>query len=165
MNLQKIFLTLCGAGLSSKAPGTIGTLISLPIGLLILFFLGIETLILVTIFVTIIGIYEIDKYEKKTNTHDSSQIVIDEASGMWISLIISYEAYLNSTYPYSILLYITISFLTFRFFDILKPSIIGRIDRNLKGGMGVMLDDVLAGIASGILTALILELANKLLSS
>lgn len=162
MTLQKLFLTFGGAGLSPKAPGTVGTLASLPVGLLIMFYLGIETLFMVTIAITVIGIFEVNKYEKETGTHDQQHIVIDEAAGMWLALIIAYPTAATMSYPYADLLAIIFAFATFRLFDIWKPSTIGWIDRELKGGMGVMLDDVLAGLAGGLLSALILMGIGKL---
>ena len=163
MTLQKLFLTFGGSGLSPKAPGTVGTLASLPVGLAILYYLGIDALFLVTLAITIIGIFEINKYEKETGIHDHQQIVIDEAAGMWLSLMIAYSTATTMTYPYAEILAIVFSFAAFRLFDIWKPSTIGWIDRELKGGMGVMLDDILAGIAGGLLSAVILMGIGKLL--
>jgi len=157
MTLQKLFLTFGGAGLSPKAPGTMGTIASLPVGVAILYYLGMETLFMVTLAITIIGIFEINKYETLTQIHDQQHIVIDEASGMWIALLITHPTALLMHYPYAEVLAISLSFGTFRLFDIWKPSTIGWIDREVKGGMGVMLDDVLAGIAGGILSVLILK--------
>ena len=162
MTLQKLFLTFGGTGLSPKAPGTVGTLASLPVGLAILYYLGIDTLFLVTLAITLIGIFEINKYEKVTGTHDQQHIVIDEAAGMWLALMIAHSSALTMTYPYAEILAIILSFATFRLFDIWKPSTIGWIDRELKGGLGVMLDDVLAGIAGGLLSVLILMGIGKL---
>ncbi len=156
MTIQKLFLTFFGAGLSPKAPGTVGTLASLPVGLLVLYCLGMEALFMLTFSITIVGIFEINKYEKATGIHDHQQIVIDEAAGMWISLMIAYSTAITMTYPYAEIIAILLAFVTFRLFDIWKPSTIGWIDKELKGGMGVMLDDVLAGIAGGILSAMIL---------
>ena len=162
MTLQKLFLTFGGAGLSPKAPGTVGTLASLPVGLAILYYLGMETLFMATLAITIIGIFEINKYEKTTGTHDQQHIVIDEAAGMWLSLMIAHSTALTMTYPYAEILAIIFSFAAFRLFDIWKPSTIGWIDREVKGGMGVMLDDVLAGIAGGVLSVVILMGIGKL---
>jgi len=163
MNLQKLFLTFFGAGLSPKAPGTIGTLASLPVGLVILYYLGIETLFTLTIAITIIGIFEINKYEKTTGLHDQQHIVIDEAVGMWLSLMIAYATATTMPYTYAEILAILFSFAAFRLFDIWKPSTIGWIDRELKGGMGVMFDDVLAGFAGGLLASLVLMGIDKVL--
>ena len=81
---------------------------------------------------------------------------------MWLSLIIAHSTAITMHYPYAEILAIIFSFTAFRLFDIWKPSTIGWIDRELKGGLGVMLDDVLAGIAGGLLSALILMGIGKL---
>ena len=162
MTLQKLFLTFGGAGLSPKAPGTVGTLASLPVGLAILYFFGMETLFLLTLAITVIGIFEINKYEKLTGIHDQQEIVIDEAAGMWFALIIAISTAVTMTYPYAEVLAVILSFAAFRLFDIWKPSTIGWIDREIKGGLGVMMDDVLAGIAGGLLTVVLLMGIGKL---
>lgn len=162
MNLQKLFLTFFGSGLSPKAPGTVGTLAALPVGLVILQYFGIETLFMLTVAVTVIGIFEINKYENSTGIHDQQHIVIDEAVGMWLSLMIALSSASMLPYPYVEPLAILLSFAAFRLFDIWKPSTIGWIDRELKGGLGVMLDDVVAGVAGGLLTVVILMGIGKL---
>jgi phosphatidylglycerophosphatase A len=163
MTLQKLFLTFGGAGLSPKAPGTVGSLASLPVGLAILYYLGMESLFLITMAITIIGIFEVNKYEKATGTHDQQHIVIDEAVGMWLSLMIAHSTSMTMGYAYAEIIAIVLSFASFRLFDIWKPSTIGWIDRELQGGMGVMLDDVLAGFAGGLLSALVLMGIDKVL--
>ncbi len=163
MTLQKLFLTFGGAGLSPKAPGTVGTLASLPVGVAVLYIFGMETLFLLTLAITIIGIFEINKYEKLTGLHDQQEIVIDEAAGMWFALIIAISTAVTMTYPYAEVLAIVLSFAAFRLFDIWKPSTIGWIDREIKGGLGVMMDDVLAGIAGGFLTVILLMGIGKIL--
>jgi len=162
MTIQKLFLTFGGAGLSPKAPGTVGTLASLPVGLAVLYYLGMETLFILTMAITIIGIFETNKYEALTGMHDPQHIVIDEASGMWIALMIVHSTAMIMPYPYAQVLAIILAFANFRLFDIWKPSTIGWIDRELKGGLGVMLDDVLAGIAGGILSVVILLALAKI---
>ena len=164
MTLQKLFLTFFGAGLSPKAPGTIGTLAALPVGLAILYYLGMQTLFLITLVITIVGIFEINKYERSTGIHDHQQIVIDEAAGMWLSLMIALSTASEMHYPYAEVSAIVLSFLAFRLFDIWKPSTIGKIDRDVIGGLGVMGDDILAGIAGGLLSAVILLGAGTLFS-
>jgi len=163
MTIQKLFLTFAGAGLSPKAPGTVGTLASLPVGLFVLYALGLETLFMLTLAITIIGIFEVNKYEKTTGIHDQQHIVIDEAVGMWLSLMIAYSTAITLEYAYAEYYAIFFSFAAFRLFDIWKPSTIGWIDRELKGGLGVMLDDVLAGIAGGLLSVVLLMSIDRLL--
>jgi len=162
MNTRKLFLTFFGAGLSPKAPGTVGTLASLPVGLFILYYMGMETLFLVTVVITVIAVFEINKYEKETGIHDHQQIVIDEAAGMWLSLMIAMSATSALTYPFVEILAIVFAFASFRLFDIWKPSTIGKIDRDVSGGLGVMGDDILAGIAGGLLSALVLMGIGKI---
>ena len=164
MTLQKLFLTFFGAGLSPKAPGTIGTLAALPVGLAIIYYLGMQTLFLVTLVISIVGIFEINKYERHTGIHDHQQIVIDEAVGIWLSLMVALSTAISVSFPYAELGAIVLSFLTFRLFDIWKPSTIGKIDRDVNGGLGVMGDDILAGIAGGLLSAVILLGIERLFS-
>lgn len=158
MNIRKIFLTFFGMGLSPKAPGTVGSVGGLISGGFIISSFGETTLLLAAIAISIIGIFEINKYEVQTGIHDQSEIVIDEVAGMWISMLITYSMAVKFSflYPYGAMIVFFISFLTFRLFDIWKPSTIGKIDRNVSGGLGVMGDDIVAGIASGILTMVLL---------
>ena len=155
MNLRKFFLTVGFSGLSPKAPGTVGSFVSLIIGLFLLQFLHVSTLFLLSLLVTVIAIKQIDIYEKEVGTHDSSEIVIDELAGMWIALSI---CGINSS---NFVIMAVLAFVFFRIFDIWKPSIIGKIDRDVKGGLGVMGDDVLAGIAAGIASAGVYQLIEK----
>ena len=150
--MRKLFLTLGYSGLSPKAPGTVGSFVALIIGLIFLNYFPTSTLFYATILISIIAIKEIDKYEKEINQHDTKEIVIDELVGMWLALSIA------ST---TLLMAIT-SFIMFRYFDIKKPSIIGKIDKNVKGGLGVVLDDLVAGLFGGILTLLIWKIINLL---
>ena len=152
MNARKFFLTVGFSGLSPKAPGTVGSFISLILGLFLLEFLHVSTLFLLSLLITVIAIKQIDIYEKEVGMHDGKEIVIDELAGMWIALSI---CGINST---NILILAPLAFLFFRLFDIWKPSIIGKIDRDVKGGLGVMGDDIVAGFAAGIASAGIYQL-------
>ena len=155
MNLRKFFLTVGFSGLSPKAPGTVGSFVSLIIGLFLLQFLHVSTLFLLSLLVTVIAIKQIDIYEKEVGAHDSSEIVIDELAGMWIALSIC--GINNSNF----VIMAVLAFVFFRIFDIWKPSIIGKIDRDVKGGLGVMGDDVIAGIAAGVASAGVYQLIEK----
>lgn len=163
MSPQRLFLTFFGSGLSPKAPGTAGSFAALMAGIGILYTLGANTLFMLTLAITIIAIFEINKYEAATNSHDNSEIVIDEVSGMWISMLITHSVLTNVDNFIVILLGYILSFVFFRIFDIYKPSTIGWIDREVKGGLGVMGDDVLAGIASGFLTGLVIATLEKII--
>ncbi|MDZ7818104.1 MAG: phosphatidylglycerophosphatase A [Aliarcobacter sp.] len=155
MNFRKFFLTVGFSGLSPKAPGTVGSFVSLFIGLFLLEFLHVSTLFLLSLLITVIAIKQIDIYEKEVGMHDGKEIVIDELAGMWITLAI---CGINSE---NMIFMAPLAFIFFRIFDIWKPSIIGKIDRDVKGGLGVMGDDVLAGIAAGIATAGVYQLIEK----
>jgi phosphatidylglycerophosphatase A len=162
MTLQKWFLTFFGSGLSPKAPGTVGTFVSIPFGWALAHYIGIQTLAMATFAITIIGIFEINRYEKMTGIHDHQIIVIDETAGVWLTMLITHYSVQTLPVSWGIWLGLGLSFVSFRLFDIWKPSSIGWIDRNLKGGTGVMLDDVLAGLAAGLLNALIIATFFKI---
>lgn len=163
MSLQKLFLTFFGSGLSPKAPGTAGSLAAFIVGILIIYTLGTSTLFMLTFVITIIAIFEINKYEIATNSHDNSEIVIDEVSGMWIAMLLTNSVLIGTNSFIIVIIGYILSFVFFRLFDIYKPSTIGWIDREVKGGLGVMGDDVLAGIASGLLTGLIIVMLQKII--
>lgn len=147
MNLRKFFLTVGFSGLSPKAPGTVGSFVSLLLGIAILQVAPVSTLFLLALLITVIAVKQINIYEKEVGEHDSKEIVIDELAGMWIALAIC-----NPNESNMIIMAI-LAFIFFRLFDIWKPSIIGRIDEKVTGGWGVMGDDVIAGIAGGIAAA------------
>ena len=142
--MQKLFLTFFYAGLSPKAPGTVGSIVAALVAYVILIFVPASTLCLASLCLFLFSIKIIDDFEAKTGLHDDKSIVIDEVAGVWLALSLS-----SSTW-FSFLL----SVIFFRIFDIFKPSIIGRIDRNVKGGLGVMGDDIVAGIFAGLLSAI-----------
>jgi len=141
--LRQLFLTFFYSGLLPKAPGTWGTIAGAAVGVLILKYLGLQTLFLAMILITIIAINEINKEEKLSGDHDQSWIVIDEVAGIWLAMSMSGATMIQ----------IILSVIFFRVFDIWKPSVIGRIDREVKGGLGVMGDDLLAGVFAGIASA------------
>lgn len=159
------FLTVGYSGLFPKAPGTMGTIASLPIGIAILLYFGPQTLFLATILITLIAIKGINRYEAKSDNHDDSRIVIDELVGMWFALSIApgigFDLAALMQWENGIAFQIALSFIFFRIYDIKKPSIIGRIDREAKGGLGVMGDDIIAGFAAGITSAIIWQVILK----
>ncbi len=138
-SLRTCFLTLFFSGYSKKAPGTIGSLVALLLGLPILMF-SANTLFLAAILIGLIAIAQIDKEEEESKIHDSSYIVIDELVGMWLAMAISGLSLAG----------VVLSFVFFRIYDITKPSLIGKIDKEIKGGLGVVADDALAGVLAGL---------------
>ncbi|PDW37369.1 hypothetical protein BB423_01590 [Helicobacter pylori] len=146
-SLRACFLTLFFSGYSKKAPGTIGSLVALLLGLPILIF-SANTLFLGAVFVGLIAIAQIDKEEEETKRHDSSHIVIDELVGMWLAMAISGLSLAG----------VILSFIFFRIYDITKPSLIGKIDKEVKGGLGVVADDALAGVLAGLSALLVIHI-------
>jgi len=141
--MRNFFLYGLNSGLLPKAPGTWGSVVGGIFGYIILMFLPQSTLFLLSIFITIIAVKQIDIYEKETGIHDDKRIVIDEIAGMWIAMSLAGGSLVATI----------LSFIYFRIFDIKKPSIIGKIDEKVDGGWGVMGDDLVAGVVAGILSA------------
>lgn len=109
------------------------------LGLPVLIF-SANTLFLAAVLIGLIAIAQIDKEEEESKVHDSSYIVIDELVGMWLAMAISGLSLAG----------VILSFIFFRIYDITKPSLIGKIDKEVKGGLGVVADDTLAGVLAGL---------------
>ncbi|GAA9649432.1 phosphatidylglycerophosphatase A [Helicobacter pylori] len=146
-SLRACFLTLFFSGYSKKAPGTIGSFVALLLGLPVLIF-SANTLFLAAVLIGLIAIAQIDKEEEESKIHDSSYIVIDELVGMWLAMAISGLSLAG----------VILSFIFFRIYDITKPSLIGKIDKEVKGGLGVVADDALAGVLAGLSTLLAINI-------
>jgi len=105
---------------------------------------GTWLLLLAAIFVFVLGIWAADKYAALLGTSDPSEVVIDEVAAMWLTLIAA---------PMTPLGWL-IAFGLFRLFDIAKPWPVSLADRTLKGGFGIMADDILAAIYAMIVLVL-----------
>ncbi|OCG63397.1 phosphatidylglycerophosphatase A family protein [Gilliamella sp. GillExp13] len=127
-----------GSGLSPIMPGTMGSLMAIPLWLL---FYGLQpALYWVFILVTFIfGCFICQKTSDDTHTHDSGHIVWDEFVGMWITLFFI---------PQLSVMWIAIAFVAFRIFDMAKPWPIRWFDKRIPSGFGIMVDDVIAAIFS-----------------
>ncbi len=124
-----------GSGLAPKAPGTAGTLAAiLPYILLVQLPLPIYCALTALAFIA--GIYICEYTGKALGVHDHGGIVWDEFVGFWVTMIAVPFAWQ----------WILLGFVLFRLFDIVKPWPVKVADRRLKGGFGVMFDDLLAGI-------------------
>ncbi len=123
-----------GSGLAPKAPGTCGTLAAVPLYLL-LNQLPLAGYALAVIALFGFGIWICDKTAKDLGVHDHGGIVWDEFVGLWITLLAAPPEWW----------WIVVGFMLFRFFDIVKPFPISWLDKNVKGGIGIMLDDAVAG--------------------
>ena len=133
-----------GSGLSPKAPGTMGTLAAIPLWWL-LAQLPLGTYLIVVLIAAVAGILICGRAADRLGVHDHGGIVWDEFVGFWIAM-----AALPVTWQSLIL-----GFVLFRLFDILKPWPISWLDRRVSGGFGIMIDDVIAGLAAaGVITLL-----------
>ncbi|MDT8281250.1 MAG: phosphatidylglycerophosphatase A [Gammaproteobacteria bacterium] len=126
-----------GSGLSPKAPGTAGTLLTVPL----VYLLQQQTLLvyaMVTLFVLMTGSWVCGHAANRLQVHDHSAIVYDEIAGFLITMMFAPKGWS----------WMLAGFVLFRFFDAVKPWPISWLDKNVHGGFGIMLDDVLAGIIS-----------------
>lgn len=145
-----------GSGRPKKAPGTWGTVGGLLVALPMLV-LGFYPFLLITVLSALVGCYICGRTSMLMLVHDDPHIVWDEWAGMWISLLPVSWFFQHS--PFNMWQFITliiIAFVAFRMFDILKPFPIGWADSKVSGGLGIMLDDILAGLMSCIVLVLIL---------
>jgi phosphatidylglycerophosphatase A len=129
------------------APGSFGSLVGLPISLALAGFLP-ATAILCTLFLILLAIYIADAAEKILKQNDPRCIVIDEIAGMVVSLLVL---------PFN-LITVVIGFIIFRILDILKPFPIRNLDKRIPGGLGVVADDVAAGIIANLLLRIIIQI-------
>tara|TARA_Y100001936_G_scaffold236761_1_gene266519 strand:+ start:256 stop:678 length:423 start_codon:yes stop_codon:yes gene_type:complete len=118
------------------APGTVASLAAVLVAWPIQIYGGAYALLAATIAVFAIGWWAVANYQQQVGVIDAPEIVVDEVAGMWLTL---------SFAPPQII-YFVVGFALFRLFDISKPWPVSWADRQLKGGLGVMMDDVLAGL-------------------
>ena len=150
------FYTLIATGLFVGkipfAPGTFGSVLGVLIWVLInqIFFPSLLIWGLIIAVLTLIGIRAADFYCKKHKKEDAKEVVIDEICGQLLAFLIAEYFLTNLNY-----LSLFLGFVLFRIFDIKKPLLIGSLDKKVKGGLGVMLDDLLAGICAGVLLLII----------
>jgi phosphatidylglycerophosphatase A len=126
-----------GSGLLPKAPGTYGTLAAIPLYLL-LAPTSMSTYLTIVIIMSVAGIYICGKAAKDAGVHDHGAIVWDEIVGFLITMFMVPLSWQS----------IVVGFILFRVFDIFKPWPISYIDKNLHGGLGIMVDDIIAGLAA-----------------
>jgi len=147
--LAKIIATFFGSGLAPKAPGTFGSLAALIIGVALEYYRGTIILAASAAICLIIGTWATHVYIKATNQEDPKEVVIDEVVGMWLTLLIFPNTYAG----------IAIAFISFRFFDIIKPWPVSYFDKKVKNAFGVMMDDVVAGLYPAIIIYIIMFIA------
>jgi phosphatidylglycerophosphatase A len=128
-----------GSGLAPKAPGTAGTAVAVMIYLLLPNMAWPIYLVFLTV-AFVLGIWLCGKTAHDLGVHDHGGIVWDEFVGYWITLFMVPSGWV----------WVVLGFVLFRLFDILKPWPIGWVDRQVEGGLGIMLDDVIAGIMAAL---------------
>ena len=140
-----LFSSWFGSGLVPVAPGTFGTLGAVPLVVIINYFgavcSGITLIILIPL-----AILTSDISQGLLGKDDPPEVVIDEVAGLCLSVFLLPLNWLN----------LVLGFILFRIFDILKPFPIRMIDKGVKGGTGIVLDDILAGVYANICVRLIL---------
>jgi phosphatidylglycerophosphatase A len=135
MDPATLLATWFGAGFLPVAPGSWGALTALPCAALLVWLGGPVLLLAAGVALFVLGIWAADAYMETVQVHDPSAIVIDEVVGQWVALALL---------PLDPLMY-AFGFVLFRVLDVLKPWPVNFIDRAVTGGVGVMLDDVVAG--------------------
>ena len=144
--------TLGGLGKIPIAPGTFGSIFA---WLVFIFLSHYINMIFLTFAVGIFSVWICEKITKDLVIKDHKSIVIDELVGTWISLL---PVLFIADDRYERIIYAAIALILFRFFDILKPYPISFFDKEYKNGLGIVLDDVIAGIFSGILSVILIIL-------
>jgi phosphatidylglycerophosphatase A len=152
--MKKIFLMLAtffGAGTLPKSPGTWGSLATLPF-IYLLNLAGPLIYMAAVVIMLPVSVIAAEIFGREHNTQDDQRIVIDEVIGMMITMTWmpqTWQAFLAG-------------FVLFRFFDILKPPPISYFDKRVKGGLGVVMDDVVAGIIASIIMQILYSQTNWL---
>jgi phosphatidylglycerophosphatase A len=144
-----LLATFFGVGLFPVAPGTLGSLASLPLAFGLLS-LSLEAALLVIAVIFVIGVLASNAVEADLGSHDAKLIVIDEVVGQCL-VVVLLEAFLPGLID--VMLLLVLSFLGFRLFDIAKPWPVGWVDSRVQGGFGVMLDDVVAALLAVLFLA------------
>ena len=128
-----------GSGLAPVAPGTFGTLAAIPFYLL-LSGLSLPLYIAVLVISAVVGVWICGQTADALGVHDHPAIVWDEFVGLWITMIAAPAGWLP----------LVLGFAFFRLFDVLKPWPISWLDKHVSGGLGIMVDDILAGVLACI---------------
>ena len=135
-----LIVTFGGLGNVRHFPGTVGSLAGLFLGVFIIFFFNHNIFLMRFFILTLIGIFATDEYLKSSKNNDPQEVVIDEVLGQWIA--IAFVPFTASS--------LILAFVIFRILDIGKPFPINKIEA-IKGYIGVIGDDILAGVVTSII--------------
>ena len=147
------FLTFFMIGKIKYAPGTFASLASCLLFLLLITFFDFIFIFFITLIIFLYSFMAINNSFDEFRSDDPQEIVVDEVAGQLLSLL-AIPIY-ETLYPLPIIYYCITSFILFRLFDVLKPYPVNYVDNNIKGALGIMLDDVLAAIYSIIVLCVI----------
>ena len=143
-----LFVTLFGLGKVKKVPGTVASFFTIII--LYIFFhiidLSSNIILIGLVIVFIYSFPAIEQYIKKNNNKDPKEVVVDELIGQSIPIYLYEISHGRKKSPEEAVIFYTVCFILFRFFDISKPFPVNFFDKNFKNSFGVIMDDVFAGI-------------------
>ena len=139
--------TLGGIGLAPLAPGTAGSIFGWILFIILSHYVSTYTFLVLIGVVIILAVTSSGKASKDLVEKDHKSIVIDELAGIWVAM---YPVIFIASTQYERSLYAILALIFFRLFDIIKPYPISYIDKNFKNGLGIVLDDLIAGIYSVI---------------
>ena len=148
-----LFLTFFKIGKIKYAPGTIASLVTCLLFLLLINIFNIFVLLLFTLIIFCYSFIAINNSFDEFNSEDPQEIVIDEVAGQML-ILLAIPIY-ETLYPLPKIYYCIAAFLLFRFFDIVKPYPVNYVDNNVKGSLGIMLDDIIASVYSIIILTII----------
>lgn len=158
--LNILILTMLGIGNSKYAPGTVASFVTSVLFVCFYNFqVNILLLILYIFLIFIYSVYSIENFKNSFSSIDAKEIVIDEFIGQSIPILTIYNLIEKNNLSHFIL-FTFVSFVLFRIFDILKPYPINKIDTEMKNGLGVVLDDIVAGIYSAGVLIIFIFLLN-----
>lgn len=143
-NISFFIATMAGAGYAKKAPGTVGSFVTLPFAFVIAYYFGFWGIVAASLIISLVGVAAIKEVLKYTK-HDPSCVVIDEMAGQILSFALVADRLVGNMTMQAFIIY-ALGFGLFRLFDITKPQPVGWADRKLENAWGVMLDDIFAGV-------------------
>lgn len=152
MMKQKISLmiaTFFYAGLAKKAPGTVGSLCTLPLAFVAAYFFGFSGVFYAALIAFFVGVFAVKEVIKGSKNKDPGKVVIDETAGQIVSFILV-APYLEGNLSWQAFLLYALGFGLFRLFDIAKFGPVEWADQKFKNEWGVMLDDVFAGLEAAV---------------
>ena len=146
--INYLFVTLLGIGKLPKIPGSYASFATtiLLFVLFHIFKISVDIFLFILIFIFIVSIFAINNYVKNSDNKDPKEIVIDEFIGQAIPISLYELAHQENNNKIEIITFYFIMFILFRIFDITKPYPANYYDKNIKNGLGVIMDDVVAGL-------------------